>query len=83
MRKSKQNKTTKANQPKQNQQKQTGFTEAHFLELRGNDVKLLQQLLGIPADGIFGPKLKQPLGVSKANGLVVDGKVGPATKAVL
>lgn len=78
-------KQPKQNQPKQNQQKQTGFTGGTLSRgSKGNDVKLLQQLLGIPADGIFGPQTEAAVrAFQKANGLVVDGKVGPATKAVL
>lgn len=47
---------------------------------RGNDVKQLQQKLGIAADGIFGPGTEQAVKNWQAkNGLHADGKVGPLT----
>ncbi len=47
---------------------------------KGEDVKLLQQLLGITADGTFGPQTQSVvIAFQKVNGLAADGIVGPAT----
>lgn len=47
---------------------------------RGNITKLLQEKLGISADGIFGANTKAAvISYQKANGLSADGIVGPNT----
>jgi len=47
---------------------------------RGNEVKELQEFLGIGADGIFGPGTEAAVKKwQAANGLTADGIVGPAT----
>ena len=47
---------------------------------RGNEVKELQEFLGIGADGVFGPGTEAAVKAwQKENGLVDDGIVGPAT----
>lgn len=47
---------------------------------RGNITKLLQEKLGISADGIFGANTKSAvISYQKANGLSADGIVGPNT----
>lgn len=47
---------------------------------KGDDVKKLQQKLGLTADGIFGPKTELKVKeFQKANGLVSDGIVGNNT----
>ena len=47
---------------------------------RGNEVKELQEFLGIGADGIFGKGTAAAVKeFQKANGLGADGIVGPAT----
>src|SRR5205085_1798318 len=51
---------------------------------RGPDVLLLQRDLGIPADGIFGPQTLHAVKRFQAtHGLLVDGQVGPYTRAAL
>ena len=50
----------------------------------GNAVKVLQGLLRVTADGVFGPKTEQIVKqYQKANKLVDDGVVGPKTWALL
>jgi len=47
---------------------------------RGEGVKMMQEALGIGADGIFGPGTERALKEwQKGKGLVVDGIAGPAT----
>jgi len=48
--------------------------------LQGEPVRLLQEKLGIPSDGIFGMATDQALrSYQSQNGLVVDGIAGPDT----
>lgn len=50
----------------------------------GNDVKLLQTILGISADGSFGPKTKAAVGAFQlSKNLTPDGVFGPKSRAVL
>ena len=50
--------------------------------MQGDDVKKMQEVLGIGADGDFGPgTLVAVKKWQKLNGLVADGIVGPATQA--
>lgn len=55
--------------------------------MRGEDVKKLQLALGFnekEADGVFGKQTEQAvIDFQNANGLIPDGKVGPATRAAL
>ena len=47
---------------------------------KGEGVKLMQEALGIGADGDFGPGTERALKEwQSANGLVADGVAGPAT----
>ena len=47
---------------------------------RGEGVKMMQEALGIGADGIFGPGTERALKEwQSSKGLVVDGIAGPAT----
>lgn len=51
---------------------------------KGDEVKLLQQALGITADGIFGAKTEEAvLAHQRAHGLVTDGIVGALTWSTL
>jgi len=53
-----------------------------FPRLRGNDVKEWQTLIGVTADGIFGPDTDAATRVMQADlGVKVDGIVGPKTRA--
>jgi peptidoglycan hydrolase-like protein with peptidoglycan-binding domain len=50
----------------------------------GDAVKQMQQKLGIPADGDFGPGTEAAVKKwQAANGLTADGVVGPKTLAAL
>lgn len=50
----------------------------------GEEVKILQQRLGVPADGKFGPQTEAAVRAFQArNGLVADGVVGPKTWGAL
>ena len=47
---------------------------------KGDGVKMMQEALGIAADGAFGPGTERALKEWQAkNGLVADGIAGPAT----
>ena len=51
---------------------------------RGPAVKLIQQKLGVPADGVFGRQTQRAVKrFQRRRGLVVDGVVGPQTRAAL
>ena len=51
---------------------------------RGEDVKAVQQFLGLSADGIFGKGTEQAVkDFQKLNGLGVDGLVGKGTWAAM
>lgn len=51
---------------------------------RGDNVKFLQEKLGITADGIFGPQTRSAvMAFQKKKGLAVDGIVGPNTWGAL
>lgn len=52
--------------------------------MRGDGVKIMQEALGIGADGIFGPGTERALKAwQAANGLVADGIAGPNTLSKL
>ncbi len=52
--------------------------------MRGDDVRTLQRLVGVGADGVFGRRTGQAVrALQRAAGLAADGKVGPATRAAL
>lgn len=52
--------------------------------LRGRDVRTLQRLLSIPADGIFGPDTARAVKrFQRRAGLTADGVVGRGTRAAL
>ena len=52
--------------------------------LAGAPVKILQEKLGVPADGRFGPGTEEALkSYQKQNGLSADGMAGPDTFAAL
>jgi peptidoglycan hydrolase-like protein with peptidoglycan-binding domain len=50
----------------------------------GVPVADVQEALGVPADGVYGPRTRRAVRrFQRANGLVVDGIVGPQTLAAL
>jgi peptidoglycan hydrolase-like protein with peptidoglycan-binding domain len=52
--------------------------------VRGSGVVALQQALGIPADGIYGPQTRRAvIAFQRAHGLIVDGIAGPQTLGAL
>jgi peptidoglycan hydrolase-like protein with peptidoglycan-binding domain len=53
-------------------------------ESQGRQVELLQEALGISADGVYGPETEEAVrSFQSSKGLTVDGIVGPATIAAL
>ena len=56
----------------------------HAVGKAGYDVKALQRKLGVPADGVVGPRTRRAIRrFQKRHGLVVDGVVCPRTLARL
>jgi hypothetical protein len=54
------------------------------VRVAGSTVVALQQALGIPADGIYGPQTRRAVrAYQRRNGLAVDGIAGPVTLASL
>ena len=65
-----------------------GATRVHVELLkigsRGPAVARVQRALGIPADGVFGPKTKRAVrAFQKRHGLLADGVVGPRTRSAI
>jgi hypothetical protein len=50
----------------------------------GGSVKALQRALGVPADGVYGPRTRRAVrAFQRRQGLEVDGIAGPRTRAAL
>ena len=62
----------------------SGGTGPQAVQTAGSSVSALQQALGIPADGIYGPQTRRAVRAFQArNGLAVDGIAGPQTLGAL
>jgi peptidoglycan hydrolase-like protein with peptidoglycan-binding domain len=62
----------------------TEHTIAITSESQGRQVEMLQEALGISADGVYGAETEEAVrSFQSAHGLAVDGIVGPATIAAL
>ncbi len=63
---------------------QTGGKSAAVVKRSGSTVAALQQALGIPADGVYGPQTRRAVRrFQRRSGLAVDGIAGPATLSAL
>jgi peptidoglycan hydrolase-like protein with peptidoglycan-binding domain len=61
-----------------------GKSRTRRVSSRGGGVRELQQALGLPADGAFGPQTEQAVkSYQRAHGLTADGVVGPQTRSAL
>jgi peptidoglycan hydrolase-like protein with peptidoglycan-binding domain len=61
-----------------------GGTGSRAVQSAGSSVSALQQALGIPADGIYGPQTRRAVRqFQAAHGLMVDGIAGPQTLGAL
>ena len=70
--------------PNDHEETQSMFTRILRYGSRGEDVKNLQKLLSLNADGIFGRQTERAVkNFQKENGLVADGIVGAKTIAIL
>jgi lysozyme family protein len=51
---------------------------------RGSTITVVQRVLGISADGVYGPRTRRAvIAFQRAHGLIVDGVVGPQTLGAL
>src|SRR3954451_21318788 len=61
-----------------------GTTHRHHRSHRGGGVRALQRVVGVPADGVFGPGTEAAVKRWQSrHGLVADGVVGPQTRRAM
>jgi hypothetical protein len=62
----------------------SGRSSSRQRTVRGGGVRSLQRVLGLPADGVFGPNTESAVKrFQRRHGLTVDGVVGPMTRRAL